>query len=88
MPTIDPGTILPNLIFGGLALAVGIPIVINRKSLFLATVRNLGAMNRESSKAVSKMSSPFWLGAAGVAFIVIGLVMFAGAVFGMVQIAA
>ncbi|WP_431780022.1 hypothetical protein [Microbacterium aurantiacum] len=88
MPTIDPGTILPNLIFGVLAIAVGIPIMINRQSLFRATIRNLEAVNRGSSRAMSKLSSPFWVGAAGVAFIAIGLIMIASAVVGMVQLAA
>ncbi|MBW9119323.1 hypothetical protein JNB63_04390 [Microbacterium trichothecenolyticum] len=88
MPTIDPGTILPNLILGVLAVAVGIPIVIYRRGLFRATVRNLEAVNRRSSKAVSRPSSPFWVGTAGVAFVVLGMIMVAGAVLGAVQLAA
>lgn len=79
---------MPNLIVGVLAVAGGISIVTNRQALFRSTVRNLQAVNRGASKAVAKLSSPFWVGAAGVAFIVIGLLMLTGAVVGIVQLAA
>jgi hypothetical protein len=39
VPAIDPGTILPNLMFGVLAVAAGIPIVINRRPLFERVAR-------------------------------------------------
>ncbi|MDT0143674.1 hypothetical protein [Microbacterium sp. PRC9] len=88
MPAIDPGTILPNLIIGVLAVVAGIPIVINRRTLFRSTVRNLRAMNRGSSGAIARLSSPFWVGAVGIAFIAIGALMIAGAVVGIAQLSA
>jgi hypothetical protein len=88
VPAIDPGTILPHLIFGALAVAAGILIVINRRPPFDSTVRNLQAVNRGSSKAVARLSSPFWVGAVGVTFMLIGLLMVAGAAVGIVQLAA
>ncbi|MBW9119070.1 hypothetical protein JNB63_03095 [Microbacterium trichothecenolyticum] len=44
----------------------------------------------DSSKpsAVARLSSPFWVGAVGVAAIVIGLFMIAGALVGIFQFAA
>lgn len=88
MPSIDPETILPNLIFGVLVVSAGIPIVIYRRVLFESTVRNVQGLSRGSSRAVARLSSPFWVGAVGVAAIVIALFMIAGALVGVFQFAA
>lgn len=88
VPPVDQGTIVPNLLFGVVAVVTGIAMVLSRRALFRSTVRNLEAVNRASSRAVGKSSSPFWVGAAGVAFIGVGLFMIGGAVVGIVQLAA
>ncbi|WP_344050617.1 hypothetical protein [Microbacterium lacus] len=88
MPPIDQGTILPNLLFGVLAVGIGIVVVLRRRSLFRSTVRDLKVVSRVASRAVGRSSSPLWVGAAGAVFIGVGLLMIGAALAGLVQLAA
>ncbi|MBW9119061.1 hypothetical protein JNB63_03050 [Microbacterium trichothecenolyticum] len=85
MPSVDPGTILPNVIFGVLALVAGLAMVRHRDALFRGTIRNGKIVSRSASKIVAQRSSARWVGVVGTFAVAMGLIMISGAVIGIVQ---
>lgn len=85
MPDIDPGTIVPNLLFGSLAMVVSLVVVWLRRPFFELTKRRTKEMYPGADELISRHSSTFWVGAAGVFGILLGFLMVSAGVIGLVQ---
>jgi 3-deoxy-D-manno-octulosonic-acid transferase len=82
---VDPSTIVPNLIVGPFVILLSFLAVWLRRLYFEYTERRLKEWYGRAGWEVSKRSSPFWIGAAGVGGMVIGALMIGFAVFGAFQ---
>lgn len=87
--SVDPGTIVPNMIAGTAALVIGFLIIRFRAKLNLSVQETQKAM---FGKRVAQMSSgrqtPFTMGTVGVGAMLIGLVPLGFAIAGVVQLLA
>jgi multisubunit Na+/H+ antiporter MnhG subunit len=86
MPDIDPATIVPNLLFGSLVMFIGLVAVWLRRSFFELTERRTKEMYPGAGELMSRHSSPFWVAAAGVFMVLLGLVMVCAGIIGLVQL--
>ena len=86
MPDIQAGTILPNLIVGLFAVAIGILIIRYRRPLNEAVFKSQRSMFGERiAQASAGRQRPFMMGVVGALTVLIGLLMLTAATIGMVQ---
>ncbi|WP_374168959.1 hypothetical protein ABRP18_000645 [Microbacterium sp. WHRI 7836] len=86
LPDIQAGTILPNLIFGLLAVVLGILIICYRRPLNEAVFKTQRSMFGERiAQASAGRQKPFMMGVVGAWTVLIGLLMLTGATIGVVQ---
>jgi hypothetical protein len=77
---------LPNLIFGPLAVLAGVVIVVFRDCLYRATVRGQEQfLGKSGSAALSRLQSAFWVGAAGVGVVLMGVAMISHGIWAAVS---
>jgi hypothetical protein len=85
----ESSTILPNLIVGGIAVLVGLMVIIFRRRIRDATVRfEKNVVGKQAADELAKLQTPFWVGIAGAGGIAIGLLMLASAALGAMQLGA
>lgn len=86
LPDIQAGTILPNLIVGLFAVAIGILIIRYRRPLNEAVFKSQRSMFGERiAQASAGRQRPFMMGVVGALTVLIGLLMLTAATIGMVQ---
>ncbi|CAN7156718.1 hypothetical protein LJR042_000134 [Microbacterium maritypicum] len=83
---VHAGTILPNLIFGLMAVVLGMLTIRYRRRLNDAVYKNQKAMfGQRAAQASAGRQTPFTMGVVGAGIILVGLVMLAFAMTGIVQ---
>lgn len=84
---VEPGTIVPNLIFGILVVAAGIAIIVNRKALNERIFKEQERMfGRRAARASGGRQTPTMMGAVGCFAVLVGALVLTGGVIGIVQL--
>ena len=77
-----PAPALPNLIFGVVALAIGLLVMKYRAPLYDGTVRRQKQwFGKGLGEFTERLASPFWIGAVGAGGVLMGVVMIGYAVW-------
>lgn len=73
--------VLPDLIVGPIAIAIGVLVFIFRQTIRDWTVKSeSGAVGDRAGDRLGQFQTPFWVGFAGLGGIVVGLTMLVGGV--------
>jgi hypothetical protein len=89
MNVADTSTIVPNLIVGPAAILMGILVIGYRVKLwdfFVATERVM--FGKKAGEGLGKLQTPFWVGFAGVGFVLLGCSAMSFGVVRLVQLLA
>lgn len=82
---VDPGTAVPNIVFGVVAFLIGAIGYMFRKQIHDRTVaKEREHLPNRVGDALTSNQSPFWVGAAGVGGMVLGTIMFTAGVLTLV----
>lgn len=86
MHSLDPGTIIPNLIVGPIVAIGGVFIVVFRRQLrdWVVSSEKVRFGERRGN-ALGLLQTPFWMGATGVAIVLLGLTTIIYGVVALVQ---
>lgn len=85
MHTLDPGIIVPDLVFGSIAVVAGIFVFVFRRQLRDRVVSSeKTALGQRRGEALGRLQTTFWAGVTGIAISVFGLCTTA---FGVVALA-
>ncbi|MBB2975063.1 hypothetical protein FHX49_000604 [Microbacterium endophyticum] len=88
MGDVDSSTILPNLIVGCVAVAVGVLIVLFRRSAYRSIVARSKPSFVRVAERVNRGRGPFWVGFAGAGGVLVGAVMLVWGFAGLSQLAS
>ncbi|PRB63628.1 hypothetical protein CQ034_09035 [Microbacterium sp. MYb45] len=87
MGVIDDGTIVPNLIFGSVAFASGLLIIIFRRRVNNWVFRSQKiVLGERVARASAGRQSPWMMGVVGIFFALMGAFMVSGGVAALVQV--
>ena len=83
---LDPGIVIPDLIFGVVALLGGVIVIIFRKRLtdwVISSEKN--ALGEERGNRLGMLQTPFWSGVTGIGISSVGLIMIGFGVVALTQ---
>jgi hypothetical protein len=89
MNAVDTSTIVPNLIVGPVAILMGILVVkyrVKLRNFFVGTERAI--YGKKAVDGLGKLQTPFWVGFAGVGFVLLGCSALSFGVVRLVQLLA
>ncbi|MGO4299405.1 hypothetical protein [Leifsonia sp. RAF41] len=80
------GTVLPNLIIGPLVIVIGVLVIVFRRQVRDATVNaEKTAVGDRIGRAAGLLQTPFWVAAAGIIGVLVGILMLIGGVVTLVS---